>query len=297
MQNAAPVQLNQVRDFGQIISSTFQFLKQEWRPLFRALAVICLPPAMLAGFFIGKTIGDIQTLSFGDSAGDPTALFSGMMAAYIPIMLGYVLMFFAFMMMIAVTYEYLRAVHLGEQHMISTGELFRRATGQLGSYIGTGILSTLLMGLGFVLCILPGFYVLSVLSLAFSCHAMERSGGAGSLSRSYELVKDKFWEVLGLVIVIGLIQTVITYMLMLPFSIVTMVVTFNSTFDAITAGDQPALPGWMAMFTAISTALQLGVSILSYPIVAVGLTMKYFSLKEQKEGSNLREKVAGFDQA
>ena len=33
MQNAAPVQLNQVRDFGQIISSTFQFLKQNWRPL------------------------------------------------------------------------------------------------------------------------------------------------------------------------------------------------------------------------------------------------------------------------
>ena len=139
MQNAAPVQLNQVRDFGQIISSTFQFLKQHWRLLFRALAVICLPPAMLAGFFMGKTIGDVQAMTFGESAGDPTAMLSGMLSSFLPLALSYILMFFAFMMMLAITYEFLRAVHLGEHIDITPGDLFRRATSELGSYLGTGI--------------------------------------------------------------------------------------------------------------------------------------------------------------
>ena len=297
MQNAAPVQLNQVRDFGQIISATFQFLKQNWRPLLRALAVTCLPLALLSGFFMGKTMGDIQSLSFGEQVNDPTAMFSGMMESMLPLMLGYLLMVAAFLLMMAVSYEYLCAYHFGEHMDITPGALFQRAIGNIGSYLGSSVLSIVLFMVGLMLCVLPGFYVLSVLALVFACIAFERSGAVASLSRSNELVNGHFWEVLGLVIVIGLIQWLITAALMLPFTIVSMVVTFNSTFDAITTQGAPALPPWMTFFTAVSTALQMAVSILTYPIVCVALSMKYFSLKETKEGTSLRAKVERFEGA
>ncbi|MBL7950922.1 MAG: hypothetical protein JNM62_04325 [Flavobacteriales bacterium] len=297
MQNAAPVQLSQVRDFGQIISTTFVFLRQEWRPLFRALAVICLPPAIIAGFFVGKTVGDIQSMSFGGSTTDPMWMFTGMMNQLLPLALGYLLMLAAFLLMVAVTYEYIRAYHLGEHHGMTPGDLWKRVVGQLGSYLGIGFLSTLLMAVGLVLCILPGFYVMTVLGLAMVAHAMERTGATGSMGRSNNLVRDRFWETLGLILVIGIIQTFITGILMAPFSIVSMVVSFNSTFGAIQSGAQPELPAWMAIYTAFTTALQMALSMLTYPIVGVALALKYFTLVEEKEGVGLRQRMEGFDQA
>jgi hypothetical protein len=203
----------------------------------------------------------------------------------------------SFLLMTAITYEYIRAYHLNEHMGITPGDLWKRATGQLGSYFGIGFLSGLLLILGLVLCILPGFYVLTVLALAFACHAIERKGPSDSLARSNSLVKDRFWETLGLVIVIGIIHSFITGAIMLPFTIVSMVVTLNSTLDAVTQGDQPELPAWLAMFTAVSTAIQMAVTLLTYPIVPVTLSLKYFTLVEEKEGLGLRKKLEGFDQA
>ncbi len=297
MQNAVPVQLSQVRDFGQIISTTFVFLKQNWRPLLRAIAVICLPPALVAGFLVGKTMGDIQSLSIGDSAGDPFAMFSGMMNSMLPLVVGYLLLIASFILMTTISYEYMRAYHHNEHVGITPGELWKRSTGQLGSYFGISFLSGLLMLVGFVLCILPGFYALTMLALALACHAFERTGATGSMARSNNLVQGRFWETLGLVIVIGIIQSFLTGALMLPFTVVSMVVTFNSTIDSISAGGKPELPAWLVMFTAFSTALQMAITLLSYPIVVVGLSLKYFTLIEEKEGHGLRKKMEGFSQA
>ncbi len=297
MQHNAPVQFNQVRDFGQIISTTFIFLKENWRPLFRALATICVPPAVIAGFLLGKTMGDIQSLTFGAQIEDPFAFASGFAGSFLPMALGYLLILASFLLMTAITYEYIRAYHFNEHHGITPGELWKRSTSQFGTYFGINFLSGLLILVGLLLCVLPGFYVLTVLGLALTCHAIERTGSSGSLSRSNNLVKDRFWETLGLILVIGIIHSFITGALMLPFTIVTMVVTFNSTFDAISGGDQAQLPVWMTMFTAFSTALQMAITLLTYPIVAVALSLKYFTLVEEKESAGLRRKLEGFDQA
>ncbi len=297
MQNAAPVQLSQVRDFGQIISTTFVFLKQNWRPLGRALAVICVPPAVISGFFIGKTMGDIQSVGLTTDPGNPFGVYNGMLNAWVPMGLGYLLLIASFLLMTTVTYEYIRAYHLNEHLGLTPGELWKRSMSQIGQYFGMNFLSGLLIVLGFLLCILPGLYVISVLSLALAVHAIERKGASGSLGRSNNLVKDRFWETLGLVIVIGIIHSFITGILMLPFSIVSMMVTFNSTFDAIRTEGQTALPGWFAMYTAFTTSLQMAITLLTYPIVAVALSLKYFTLVEEKEGAGFRKKLEGFDQA
>lgn len=297
MQNAAPVQLSQVRDFGQIISTTFVFLRQEWRPLLRALTVICVPPAVIAGFFLGKTMGDIQSIGYGDSTTDPMWMFKGMLNQLLPMALGYLLLIVALLLVVAVTYEYIRAYHLGEHHGLTPGDLWKRVTGQLGSYAGIGFLCSLLLGVGFVLCFLPGLYVMTVLGLAMVAHAIERTGVTGSMGRSNSLVRDRFWETLGLIIVIGIIQSFITGILMAPFTIVSMIVSFNSTFGALQSGAEPELPAWMAMYTAITTALQMALTMLTYPIVAVALALKYFTLVEEKEGHGLRQRMEGFSQA
>ncbi len=296
MQPNAPVNLREVRDFGQIITTTFQFLKQNKGPLFRAIATICLPVAIIAGFLMGKSIGDIQAMTFSmQRSGDPESLLGNMLNGMLPMALGYILLIAAFVLLVAVVNEYLRSYHLGEHLVISNGDLWKRTFGQIGVYFGTGFLSMILIALGFMLCILPGFYPLTIFALVFICHAIERTGVTGSMARSNKLVKDRFWETLGLVIVIGIINAVIGYALMLPFTIVGAVIGLNTLTGLLEGGS--GYPDWYGTFMAAQFSFQMAVSMLTYPIVSVAMGLKYFSLVEEKEGAGLREKIQGFEQA
>lgn len=296
MQPTAPVQLREVRDFGQIITTTFQFLKQNRGPLFRAIATVCLPIAIIAGFLMGKSIGDIQGLAFSmQRVNDPDAVLGNLLNGMLPMALGYILLILAFVSLTAIVNEYLRSYHLGEHQMISNGDLWKRTFGQLGVYFGTGFLSMVLIVLGFLLCFLPGFYPLTIFALVFVCHAIERTGVTGSMARSNNLVKDRFWETLGLVIVIGIINSVIGYALMLPFTIAGAVIGINTLTGMMDGGS--GYPEWYGTFMAAQFSFQMAVSMLTYPIVSVALGLKYFSLVEEKEGAGLRERIQGFEQA
>lgn len=293
MQNAEPVRLRQVRDFGQIISTTFVFLRQEWRPLVRAILTIGLPASVIGGFLAGGTLGSMQNYRY--SGNDPSELM-GMLSSSLVLMIpGVLILAIGWLFVVSMVHEYIRAYHLNEHHGMTTGELARRGASQIGPYFGAGFLSALLMIVGMLLCILPFFYVWTVLSLALIAHAIERTGGSGALGRSNQLVKGDFWPTLGLLLVISLINMFINGALQLPFSIVGIVVGINTGLDSIDGGNA-GLPTWYATFNAIATAVQWCFQMLTYPIVVVCMSLKYFSRVEETEGHGLREKIAGFDQ-
>lgn len=297
MQNTAPVQLRQVRDLGQIVSTTFTFLKQNWRPLFRAIAYLCMPFAVVGGFLAGGSMAGFQQMGMmaEHDPSDAWTLFRTSMLGVIP---GYILLFVGYTLLIALVHEYLRAYNLGIHHSMSTGELIKTAVGQIGPYLGASLLTWLLCFVALLLFIFPFFYAWTVLSLALAAHAMERTGGAEALSRSNKLVKDDFWPTLGLLLVIGIIQYLLMYVVQLPVMIVTFTVGFNTGMEMIqNDGMSSGFPGWFGLFMSFATAVQWCAMMLVYTVVATCMTLKYFSRVEEKEGLGLKEKIAGFEQA
>jgi len=288
MPPAAPINFRQERDLGQIINDTFRFLRHECRPLFRAIAVICLPMALLAGFLLGGSLGAMQQASmdpFGAARAFEGFNFLSMAAAYI-------LLFGAMFVMMAMTYEHLRASEQGEAAMLSTGDLFRRAMGQFWSYFGLAFLTGIISTVAMLFLILPGIWLFVALSLGFVAHSVERTGATGSLSRSYNLVSGNWWSTFGLLIVVYLIITVISYALLLPFTIISSAVLVGTISEPGTG-----TPLWYGTFMGFMTSFQMGVAMFTYPVFAAALALKYFSLVETKEGVGLQRKLAEFDQA
>ncbi len=288
MQNETPIPLRQYRDFGQLISTTFQFLRQNWRPLFRAIGVICLPPGLIAGFLIGRSMGDIQRISMGNV--EFTGISQGL-----PMVIGYVLLLLSIIMLIAIVYEYLRAYEKGEHHALGTADLWQRSIAEIGNYIGISLLMGILVVIGTLLCFLPGVYVFVALSLTYIVHAIERKGVIDSMKRSHQLITDRWWETFGLIIILGLIQSVIAYALMIP----TMIVSFAIGLNSLDGGqpDQERFLDWYSITMALMMTINMLVTMLTYPIMAVALGLKYYSLVEEKEGLGLRQKIQGFEQA
>jgi hypothetical protein len=287
MQNTAPIQFRQVRDLGQIVSTTFTFIKQNWRPLFRAIAMLCMPFAIAGGFLAGSSLSGFQQMGM-QAESDP-------FQAFIP---GYVLLFIGFMLLSSLVHEYLRAYHLGLHQTMTSGELIKGAIGQIGPYMGASLLTWLLCFVGLLLFIFPFFYAWGVLSLALAAHAFERTGGAEAITRSYNLVKGDFWPTLGLLFVIGIIQYLLMYVVQLPTVIVSLTVGINTGLEMIQNDGTPTgFPSWYNMFFSFATALQWCAMMLVYTVVATCMTLKYFSRVEEREGHGLKEKIAGFEQA
>jgi hypothetical protein len=138
--------------------------------------------------------------------------------------------------------------------------------------------------------------VITVLSLAMTAHAIERTGSTGSLSRSNQLAKGDFWGTLGVFIVISLIAGILNFIVQLPFTIVAGVIGFNTGME-LTQGREASFPTWYVLFMSISTAIQWCGQMLLYPIAAVCMALKYFSRVEETEAQGLRKKMEDFGQA
>ena len=154
---------------------------------------------------------------------------------------------------------------------ISAGEAFSRATRYIGRLVLLSFAMALLIGLGFLLLIVPGFIALSGLLVSTQALVLEDSGPGEALSRSWSLTKGHRWKMLGLVIVIGIIimiPTVALSFLMMPSAMESGVIQYTTT-DVV----------WIVV--------QQLVTIIIYPLLYCALTVAYYDLRVRKEGFDL----------
>jgi hypothetical protein len=288
MQNENTVQLRRVRDLGQNISDTFTFLKENWKPLYSAIGVVGLPPLVILTLL----------LKYGMDRFDPAAIEAGDLnfvgGITLLAVLAYLVMIFVYLMCFSMVNEYIRAYAQGEHVGITTKDLLSRGFSELGSYFGLAFLSGLMIIVGMFLCFLPGIYLAIVLMIAPCCHAMERAGASGSISRAFALMKDNWWETFALVIIMVIIQWVIQQVLTMP--VTTMLGISPFLGFSPDPSDPQALLRMMRTTLPLIMVLSLGAGMITYPIGSVSAAMRYFTLVEMKEAVGLGEDVKRFDQ-
>lgn len=90
----------------------------------------------------------------------------------------------------------------------SVGELFGYAAPVLLALIGAGLLSGIGIGIGLVLLIVPGLYLLTIWALIAPVIVIERSGVFEAFGRSRQLVRGNGWPVFWVIVVAFLISIV-----------------------------------------------------------------------------------------
>ncbi len=85
------------------------------------------------------------------------------------------------------------------------GELLSSASHAIVPLIINGILLAIGVGIGFILLIIPGLYLLTIWAVVAPAIVAERRGPIEAFGRSYELVKGNGWTVFGAIVVAFLI--------------------------------------------------------------------------------------------
>ncbi|BDH03480.1 DUF7544 domain-containing protein [Streptomyces seoulensis] len=201
-----------------------------------------------------------------------------------------------------------RAV-LGKQ--VGIGEAWRESRGQLLKLLGLlmllGLITVVVLAVGMVpglvlgavsgfdapavvllvLGILAAVVVVIWLTIRFSLASpalmLERQGVLKSMSRSAKLVQGSWWRVLGVQFLAGIIANIVSWMTVIPFTIIAFAVDGENMTSLLGTGGQPA--GWsFLLITAVGSVIG---GTLTLPIKAGVTVLLYIDQRIRREALDL----------
>ena len=284
------IDLRQQRDFGQMLSATFGILRREFVPILKALVVLA-GPFILAGIIISVfvQIAAIETAQamLNMPQDDPMAI---LQAAFGAAGAGFGLTMLAAGIGMATNfaiawtgYEYVRLYMERGEGNISVGDVARAIGNDFGVLLGTSFLSSIMIVIGLLFCILPGIYLLVPMSFLVVGRIMQRGISLGDgFSQAFEFTKERFWVSLLTMALIGIILMAVGYALSIPLNNYTEEIQYSGleAFDKM---------------HALLLALLNGFTSLLGVLPAIAAVVLYVAAREYHRADSLYDEVEGMN--
>jgi hypothetical protein len=283
-----PINLRKSRDFGEIISDSFIFLRENFKPLFRSLLAI-------SGIFI--VLGTVTTTfqymgmmrlykgAFHPDAGANYELNSYSLTYFATIFINLIIILLQELTIYLATMSFI-SVYLeknGEKPTLA--EVWGYFKYYFFRVTGSGLLLFLLIGVGCVFCFIPGIYLAGVFSIVIPIIVMENASFRYAFNKSFQLVSNNWWFVFGVAVVTGIIVGVINSVASLPITILSLV----GSFFAHKGSGQAYMVPLIVFFSLIKNVV-----ILTYTLSNISVALCYFKLSEEKEGLGLLGRMENF---
>jgi hypothetical protein len=274
-----PLELRRSRDFGQSINDSFTFLKENYKPLFSSLFIIC-------GFLL--VLGTISTAftymrmaDLIDYRNNPEALQRTNATYLLGMVVSALSVFLAQAGIHLVTICYI-SVYLQKNNVKPTvAEVWGYFKYYFWRVLGSSLLISLLFVVGFILCFIPGIYLLPVLSLIIPIIVIENSSFSYAFNKSFRLIKENWWTVFGVIFITSLIAGIAGSFATIPITVIA------------TAGKFMSLKSLTLPLIIIFSALR-NILMLVYSIPSIAVSLCYFNLAEQKDGMSLLDRIENF---
>jgi ABC-type multidrug transport system fused ATPase/permease subunit len=221
--------MNQKLDTGRVFERIFEIYRSQFTLLIPAALLVFVPVAVISGLIYAGDIGILGALLVAAISTIATYWFQGMVV------------------------EAARDIIDGlRDHTVGT--LFSSVAPVLGALIVAGILAGLAIGLGLLLLIVPGLFLLTIWAVLAPVIVIERTGAMAAFGRSRELVRGSGWQVFGVILVLFLLQFIVT-----------------AVIQALANSVSDSFAGY--------AAADLVVRMLVAPLSAIAASVVYFELK------------------
>lgn len=281
------IEFKKQRELGEILSDSFGFIREQFKPFFGTLLKIVGPYILVMliamGFYM-YTIGDIFNFGMVNNPMDdysPLVMIVSILALMLSSIAAYVLAQ-------GTVLHYIKSYidHKGE---IVFDEVRSGVYKSFWSLIGLGILVGLSVMIGAIFCFIPGIYLAVPLSISFAILIFLKKDVMESYQYSFTLIKENWWITFATLFVVYIIVAIASYAFSLP-SVIYMWVkmgVFSGEVDAenLNVFNDPIY----LLLNIISTLIQFLMNI----IFLVTTSMIFFNLNEKKNFTGAYERIEG----
>ncbi|RYD76756.1 MAG: hypothetical protein EOP53_14130 [Sphingobacteriales bacterium] len=290
-------EIHKKRDFGEVISDTFLFVRIHFNPLLRAILTIAGPFILLASIYTAFT--QVNMLDISRLPGNFN-LFG------LNLIISNMFLFLAILLLYTTVHSYVKNVmEITDNAKPTVEEVWRGAKTGIWKSIGIGL------GFGLIMMIIAGAYafifrlggaVLMVFVFligffaviyfifrfvyTFPAALVDEYSVAESFSRSWKLTYDHFWANFGIALVFSLLISMVGLVAMIPYFILTFMTAMHGS-----AGISPI---WKFVVIVTQTAGTF-IANSSYAVFAIAFIIQYFSAVEKTEGVGLLQKIENLE--
>ena len=270
--NQTKIEFRKVRDFGALLGVTFDYIKQNIKLLFKSNLLIGSPFILLAGVFMGI----YQSSIFNFRVQPEIEQFA------IPFLFSMFFMMLSYLVIVIVTYSHLILYKNSEAGNFDIDDVWQNVKRNFWMILFTGIGYSILSFIGFVFLIVPGIYLSIALSIIFIVRLEERLNFFEAVSRCIKIVSGNWWFTFGIIIVVGMIQGFLGFILYVPNYIVTIFLAFTGV-DSNT--------GDLGRVLYIISSIIATFGVLLYSISTIAIAFQYYNLVERKEAPGLVQQI------
>jgi hypothetical protein len=280
------IELLKIRDFGEIITDTFGFIRENFKPLVKCFFIFCGFFLIGAAIFsVMQQIKMVNTINnirldapnsvFGTNGRNPFAIFG---VEYLMIMVFYLLSF--------------AATHIT---VISYVALYKEKGNippeppEVWAYFKHYFLTTFLISIllmimlciACIFCFVPFFYLAPIFSIIFPVMIIEKTSFGYAFNKSFKLAHKNYWTTFGATFIMVVIVYVGALVILLPIG------ALNAGSMFLHFGKGTPMSITIAIIGGILGQIVRVVYIL--PIITACLC--YFSLSEESEGTGLMGRI------
>ncbi len=310
MENFQPIEFQQARDFSKKLNATFEFLRQNFKPLTKCLLYLAGPVILLGSLLTGSLYsGYLQSITSAGRNPDQVFRFISSVNTWTQAAFAAVFVFIGGVVIVSVVYNYMLEYQERQSNRIEVDAVWQRVRRSLPSYLATFFLFSLLILSGYALIILltigasrisitttillvviaifAFIYAIIPLSLLFPIRAFEKINFIEAAGRCFELIKGKWWSTFGLLVVAGLVQSMIASAFFIPWYINFIITMLHSV-----EGHGGYEPSWFSqIINSVFIVLYFLATFILYAIPLVALAFQYFNLVELKESRGLMSRI------
>ncbi|MDX1753478.1 MAG: hypothetical protein R3259_09855 [Salinimicrobium sediminis] len=279
------IEFKKQRELGDIITDTFKFLRQNFKPLFKAIFKITGPVFVILLFAIGYYsylgMDILQNPFFGDNEDiDVEMYFIALFILFSSLLAFYVLLY-------GTVLNYIKS-YIRNLGVVDNTEVFQGVKNDFGSMLAIMIVSGTITIFGLLLCVLPGIYVWVPLSLAPAMLVFARTSIADSISYAFSLIKDNWWSTFFTLFVLTLLVYLIGMIFQFPMMIYMFIKAFIISQQGSAANPAELIDWVYVFFNVISSLFQYLLSV----ILIVASAFIYHHLDEKKNATGSYERIS-----
>jgi hypothetical protein len=146
----------------------------------------------------------------------------------------------------------------------------------------SGIIIFILWCIGCMICLIPGIYLTPIFSIIIPIIVIENASVRYAFNKSFRIIKDNWWAIFGVIFVMWVIVSVLGLFVNLALQFIE---TGSQFIISVKHFQLPLL----IFFSALKNIL-----MFVYVLPAIAVSLCYFSLSEEKDGTGLLERMERF---
>lgn len=263
------------RSLNDSISFCFAFVKQEFKPLLKAFGLLVCPVLLVDMIMKGVLARNLADVMRADSEMPFMNVFASSAYSYLVAFVGF---WWLALFVLSYVRVYMERREAGAEGKILPAEVWRVMCGRMGWMFVWGVLYLLIICVGLIFFLVPGFYFAVALLPGCCFVVLRRRNAYASLEDAMKLVKGEWWNFFGYLFVLQLLVGVLAYLFTIPY----MVMNFTSIFVGEVPGVYETAFGLM-----FSTLGQYVMSV----VTVVGIAVKWYGMVEKREHSRLFRRI------